>query len=69
MTPTRHTKVTGIYYRKFWRDHWQHVDMNDPGKPAQVGPVYRTRAELLADHDDYVNRAGWMPSTTTETAP
>ena len=50
---TRHTAETGIEYRKFGKNHFQHVDTND-GRNTQVGPVYHSKAELLADHERYL---------------
>ncbi len=60
MIASRHTATTGIAFKMFAPGHWQHVDMNDKGRFAQVGPLYRTKSELLADHEDYLKRAGWM---------
>lgn len=60
---TRFTDHTGIFFRNFSpansQSFWQHVDMND-GRGAQVGPHYRSKAELLADHESYLCRAGWL---------
>lgn len=61
MRETRFSRQTGIYYRHFGTGHWQHVDCNDK-RNAQVGPIYKTRDELLADHEDYLKRAGWLAS-------
>lgn len=58
MMRTRFTAKTGIAYRKVG-SAWRHVDTND-GRNAVVGPSYETRSELLADHEDYLVRAGWM---------
>lgn len=59
---TRHFEATSIAFRCILPGHWQHVDLNDPARPAQVGPAYKTKAELLADHESYLSRAGWMGS-------
>lgn len=57
---TRFTAQTGIEFRcKPWGNGWVHVDTND-GRNADVGPIYQTKTELLADHEDYLLRAGWM---------
>jgi hypothetical protein len=59
MQATRHSQATGIFYQHLRGIGWQHLDTND-GKPRQVGPWYKTQAELLADHADYLQRAGWI---------
>ena len=56
---TRYTRQTGICIKHYGPGHWQHVDTND-GHPRQVGPIYKTKAELLADHENYLIRSGWM---------
>jgi hypothetical protein len=67
---TRFTANTGIAFRDFGAGHWQHIDTSDD-RDAQVGPIYKTRAELLADHEAYLRRAGWIkeapPESVTET--
>lgn len=55
---TRFTKETGIEIKHLGTKHWQHVDNND-GLARQVGPVYATQAEALADHENYLVRGGW----------
>lgn len=52
------TSETGIAYMRHI-DGWQHIDTND-GRNAQVGPIYKTKAEMMSDHNDYLVRAGWM---------
>lgn len=59
--PSRFSADTGVKFRQFSPSHWQHVDCND-ARNAQVGPIYKTKAELLADHEDYLRRAGWLKS-------
>jgi hypothetical protein len=61
LSTTRFSAETGIKIRQFDAGHWQHVDCNE-ARNAQVGPVYKTKAELLADHEDYLRRAGWLRS-------
>jgi len=34
---------------------WRVVDCHEPGRFADVGPIYATRAELLADLDRYAS--------------
>lgn len=59
MQETRFSNSTGVVYQYIRGIGWQHVDVND-GRPRQVGPWYKTQAELLADHADYLQRAGWI---------
>ena len=54
---TRHTKKTGVEFVKIADNHWQHIDTNDK-RFAQVGPIYKTKMELLADHERYL-RDNW----------
>lgn len=68
MTNTRHTAATGIVLAHILPEHWQHLDTND-GRRAQVGPVYKTKAEALADHEDYMVRAGWLKDWLKTPAP
>lgn len=56
---TRFSAETGIRYRHCVGGQWQHIDTNDGGD-AQVGPHYASKAELLADHEAYLYRAGWL---------
>ena len=60
MQATRYSQTTGIFYQHLRGIGWQHLDTNDGSKPRQVGPWYKTQAELLADHADYLQRAGWI---------
>lgn len=43
----------------YGRNHWQYADCSD-GKPHQVGPIYKTKLEALADLESYARRAGWI---------
>lgn len=56
---TRHTAKTGIIVRHYPGIGWAHFDTND-NRAAKVGPWYATKAELLADHESYLHRAGWI---------
>ena len=38
---------------------WSHYDYST-GKAVRVGPWYKTKAEILADHESYMKRAGWI---------
>jgi hypothetical protein len=39
---------------------WGHFDCNDYFHGRHVGPWYKTKAEVLADHESYLVRAGWL---------
>lgn len=66
---TRFTDSTGIviscqevYSPRERRNikRWGHYDTNQAGRIAHVGPWYHSKAELLADHESYLKRAGWL---------
>lgn len=65
MAKTRFSDQTGVYITYHKGVGWRHYDCND-GFPKDgnlhrfVGPIYETKAELLADHENYLIRAGWM---------
>lgn len=59
MAKTRFTDATGVEIHRTHEGRWRHVDTND-GRRADVGPDYHTKAELLADHEAYLRRAGWL---------
>lgn len=59
---TSYTKETGIAIcrvRQGSRSQWRHVDTNDE-RHAYVGQAYGSRKALMADHLDYLLRAGWL---------
>ena len=56
---TRHSSQSGIVIKRDPAAGWAHYDTNDGGL-RKVGPWYRTQAELLADHEAYLIRAGWL---------
>ncbi len=59
---TRYTRETGVVYVMQAKGVWRHVDTNGAnGADAlnTVGPMYATKAELLADHERYM-RACWL---------
>jgi len=63
MTPHRLTERTGLQMGKDPLNYWRHIDTNDnkPNDPPRwVGPKYNTKAELLADLEDYARRSGWI---------
>jgi hypothetical protein len=55
-TPTR---IEPLALAKFSANHWQYVDTTD-NRRAQVGPIYRTKTEALADLENYAIRGGWV---------
>jgi len=66
---TRYTDQTGIVIRcqeaynvTFQRNErvWGHFDCNDYCHGRHVGPWYKTKTEVLADHESYLVRAGWL---------
>ena len=57
-----HTRFPSLAYMRAGRC-WRLVDITDyklGDCPSFVGPMYRTRAELLADLQAYAERAGWL---------
>jgi hypothetical protein len=60
---TRHSAGTGIYYGRH-ACGWQHYDHSGDGdRGLGVGPIYKTKLELLADHESYMIRGGWILET------
>jgi hypothetical protein len=66
---TRYTDQTGIivsaqetYNVTLKRNEkcWGHFDTNDGMRMRHVGPWYKTKSELLVDHESYLIRAGWL---------
>ena len=57
---TRYTETTGIKIGKDGLGYWRHWDCQHNMMQRAVGPKYRSKVELLADHNDYLRRAGWM---------
>ena len=57
---TRFTNITDIKIGKDSSGYWRHWDCGNLMLPRAVGPVYRSKVELLADHEDYMRRAGWL---------
>lgn len=58
MTTYTPTRITPLSLARFDARHWQYVDTTD-GRNAQVGPIYRSKAEALADLEGYAARGGW----------
>jgi len=56
LTATRHTSGTGVHFAHVFAGVWRHVHV-EGGAASVVGPEYRTRAELLADHDRYMHES------------
>lgn len=44
-------------------DNWRFVDLSDSSSVAQIGPEYKSRAELLADLDRYAAEYGCKLAT------
>lgn len=59
LTATRHTPATGIVIGQH-PDGWRHYDTGTRGQTRDVGPVYASKAEALADHEAYMKRGGWI---------
>jgi len=63
---TRFTDQTGVFFRYFklngTRPFWQHVEVDEKSRHAPVGPRYLSKEDLLADHQQYLVRAGCLPS-------
>lgn len=57
LRPLHHSERSGIYFVKLASDDWRHVDANSD-RPATVGPIYKSRSELLADSNRYC-RENW----------
>lgn len=59
MSEVKRTRYAGLGYVQLTRGVWRVVDRHDgDGEvPRCVGPIYRTRAELLADLDAYAREA------------
>lgn len=59
----RPTRFAGVGYVEFGAGRWQFVDLESPlaSNPcgfSQVGPIYPTKAELLADANRYCTEYG-----------
>ena len=57
-TVTRHTPATGIVIGQH-PNGWRHYD-TEGGSARDVGPIYASKAEALADHEAYMKRGGWI---------
>ena len=59
MGDVRRTRHVGLGYVRVARDLWRVVDRHegDGEWPVCVGPLYRTRGELLEDLDRYAREA------------
>jgi hypothetical protein len=54
------TRFYGLGFVNFGSGHWQFIDLHGRKPedwPSQVGPLYRTKAELLADLTAYARDA------------
>jgi len=60
ITKTRFSDETGVVIGAFGRGHYQHLDTNC-GIVRPVGFIYKTKLEILADHENYLrNVGGWL---------
>lgn len=57
--PQTITRVEPLALVNFGRAHWQFADISD-GRQSQVGPIYRTKLEALADLERYAIDGGWV---------
>jgi len=65
---TEYSARTGIKIFKYAANDWRHVDTNDASTALdldlickrQVGPSYKSKTELLADHVHYLLMGGWL---------
>lgn len=56
--PLSPTRVSFLFYTRITPTLWRVVDRSDGAGPIRcVGPLYRTKAELLADFDRYARDA------------
>jgi len=53
------TRIEPLALGRFASNHWQYVDTTD-NRNAQVGPIYRTKTEALADLERYAIAGGWV---------
>ena len=53
------TRIEPLALARFAPNHWQYVDTTD-NRNAQVGPIYRTKTEALADLERYAIAGGWV---------
>ena len=60
ITKTRFFDETGVVIGQWGAGHYQHLDTDcDTVRP--VGPIYKTKLEILADHENYLrNIGGWL---------
>ncbi len=60
ISPTKFTSVRfqGVALGNHSRGHWAFYDVSGD-RPAQLQPVYRTKAEALADMERQATGRGW----------
>ena len=59
------TRVQPLALAQMSPGHWQFIDTTD-GDNSQVGPIYKSKAEALADLDRYSRDGGWVKSGTQQ---
>jgi len=52
-------RVSPLGLTNLGRGNWQYVDTSGP-RPLQVGPIYKSKGEALADLDRYAIDGGWV---------
>lgn len=60
MTNYTKTRVPALELAHYAPTHWQYVDVTDRQRKRQVGPIYATKLEALADLEAYAKRGGWQ---------
>lgn len=62
---TTSTRFVNLAYGQLPNGEWSHFsEERDPqGAPSRVGPVYRTKGEMLADTDRFANEV-WCNGQT-----
>ena len=61
MTPTRFELPDGqkLAFDKFGPYHWQFIHIDIDKTKSQIGPIYKTKSELLADLGRYATEFGF----------
>lgn len=68
MTSFTQTRINPLSLGHYGPGHWQYADMSDK-RPRQVGPIYKTKAEALADLESYAVRGGWVRDCIAAPSP
>lgn len=54
---TTQVRYSEIELDQFAARHWQYIDAESR---KQVGPIYKTKTEALADLERYIRAGGWI---------